>query len=781
MILSLRNLAWRALQCAKFVLRDQGILANARAAPFGCLNGGKSILQKYLLQHQSATLQKTISGPRRGNQAGKTLPRESNVSGVLISQRPLANLLGRVGPLLSGAIWRLSTQRSSLGTPVFIKDSAPLFALVGVTLVASSDDSNPDKQDVDLKKRGFVTREEELETICGSIRNAISKSGWLESLQCDLPVKKQKAAASSSDIAASSQSYSLQDLDIAGVIDKGCNAAVYAARWKTDDKIDEPYNCSSTSSVSPSNDLPHTSQHQTSHSPARSSNVNIPFSQMSEGFFRSSPFYYSTLNLNSSSPLEETIARTVSVEALYHPLSAQFNEEHDSLLHNISAEKASSPQSQHQRNDQPLTASSLSISGQFGSPSTVRPKRVTFNVPSNLNSNSGYGQTSTNNNVSEEGRPTAPISQFPLAVKLVFNYEAASNAPAILSALYRELLPARSVQLNAPSDTMLEVLQAVVPYHPNLVDMPCAFVDRVPLLDGGLQLYPNALPARLSPHGLGRNMSLFCVMRRYEMTLAQYLELNPHPSCRTALLLLAQLLEALQHLHRHHIAHRDLKPDNILMLLTDGVEAPWLVITDFGCSLAASSASGLRVPFVSREAEPRQGNAALMAPEVKSARPGMLQSVDFSKSDLWAAGTLAYQFFGLPNPFLSGKKGCPQLDSVTYKESELPDLRDTDAPAPVRRLVADLLARKPANRPSASVAATLSQLCLWGPSSWLQPSVGARPQREQVMEWLLTLTAKVLFERSGVSAATEYRLVSAFLARVRFTDVLKAISWNKAY
>ena len=66
---------------------------------------------------------------------------------------------------------------------------------------------------------------------------------------------------------------------------------------------------------------------------------------------------------------------------------------------------------------------------------------------------------------------------------------------------------------------------------------------------------------------------------------------------------------------------RDLKADNLLVSVCGGDSdwaSPLLVVTDFGCCLSASSGGGLVVPFPSREAEPRQGNAALMAPEVSS-------------------------------------------------------------------------------------------------------------------------------------------------------------------
>jgi hypothetical protein len=53
------------------------------------------------------------------------------------------------------------------------------------------------------------------------------------------------------------------------------------------------------------------------------------------------------------------------------------------------------------------------------------------------------------------------------------------------------------------------------PPHENIIDVKHAFVDRVPLLPGGIENYPSALPRRLNPDdGFGRNMSLFLVMKR---------------------------------------------------------------------------------------------------------------------------------------------------------------------------------------------------------------------------------------------------------------------------
>jgi len=52
-----------------------------------------------------------------------------------------------------------------------------------------------------------------------------------------------------------------------------------------------------------------------------------------------------------------------------------------------------------------------------------------------------------------------------------------------------------------PDSFFGENYDVLLPYHPNVVDMPCAFVDRIPLLKGGMQLYPTALPPRLNPEG----------------------------------------------------------------------------------------------------------------------------------------------------------------------------------------------------------------------------------------------------------------------------------------
>jgi PTEN induced putative kinase 1 len=50
--------------------------------------------------------------------------------------------------------------------------------------------------------------------------------------------------------------------------------------------------------------------------------------------------------------------------------------------------------------------------------------------------------------------------------------------------------------------------------------------------------------SRLNPDGLGRNMSLFMVMKRYDCSLKEYLSAQERPlNWKTSLMLLTQLLE----------------------------------------------------------------------------------------------------------------------------------------------------------------------------------------------------------------------------------------------
>lgn len=65
--------------------------------------------------------------------------------------------------------------------------------------------------------------------------------------------------------------------------------------------------------------------------------------------------------------------------------------------------------------------------------------------------------------------------------------------------------------------------------------------------------------------------------------------------------------------------------------------------------------------------------------------------IDYSKADAWAVGALAYEIFGLPNPFYG--QGRAHLESRSYQEAQLPPLPES-VPRDVRQLVRSLLQRE---------------------------------------------------------------------------------------
>ncbi|KXJ69593.1 hypothetical protein RP20_CCG026496 [Aedes albopictus] len=314
----------------------------------------------------------------------------------------------------------------------------------------------------------------------------------------------------------------------------------------------------------------------------------------------------------------------------------------------------------------------------------------------------------------------ATMEDYPLALKMMFNYDIQSNAMAILKAMYKETVPAK--RRNATE------------------------VDS------------------------------------WEKSLHDYLTQTTTLDLRTRILLLAQLLEAVAHLNRYGVAHRDLKSDNILIEIRPNMP-PNLVLSDFGCCIADKS-YGLQLPYSSGEID-KGGNTALMAPEIINKQPGTFSVLNYTKADLWACGAIAYEIFGLKNPFYGGKNDPSTLKNVSYKDDQLPSMNE-NVPQVVQKLVENMLHRNPNERLSPDVAANVMQLFLWSPSSWMK--TGFNPSSNEILQWLLSLTTKILCEgrlqpdneTMGRRTYTEYLLISSFLARARIRRIKRALDWIHA-
>uniref|UniRef100_A0A182R5N7 non-specific serine/threonine protein kinase n=1 Tax=Anopheles funestus TaxID=62324 RepID=A0A182R5N7_ANOFN len=409
-------------------------------------------------------------------------------------------------------------------------------------------------------------------------------------------------------------------------------------------------------------------------------------------------------------------------------------------------------------------------------------RRVRFNSETRIrtmseNSASSKHEHSINDYLRESNEKDYNIEEYPLALKMMFNYDIQSNAMAILKGMYRETVPAKRRTIESAWEKSLMEKTNFLPPHPNVVEMYGVFCDQVPDLSMSATLYPMALPQRLNPQGYGRNMSLFLLMKRYNINLKEYLQ-QPGVDMRTRILLFAQLLEAVAHLNRHGVSHRDIKSDNILIELRPNMP-PTLVLTDFGCCVA-DKRNGLRIPYTSDEID-KGGNMALMAPEIIEQLPGTFAILNYTKADLWACGAIAYEIFGSDNPFYSDMYSA--LKNTTYEEHMLPAM-DQDVPKLIQCLVQNILQRNPNKRLSPDLAANVMQLFLWSPSSWLREQYV--PSSNEILQWLLSLTTKILCEgplrvtpdgTMGRRTYTEYLLIASFLSRVRLERIKRALDW----
>lgn len=143
-----------------------------------------------------------------------------------------------------------------------------------------------------------------------------------------------------------------------------------------------------------------------------------------------------------------------------------------------------------------------------------------------------------------------------------------------------------------------------------------------------------------------------------------------------------ELLEALEHAHAHGIAHRDIKPDNVVL------SPAGAVLVDLGIARAIASSGDDRVTrsgFV-------VGTEAYMSPEQAAGAP----DVD-GRTDLYSVGILLFECLAGRPPFESGSPAAV-LDMHQHRPA--PELRSVrrDVPKDLSAIVARALAKTRAER-----------------------------------------------------------------------------------
>jgi serine/threonine-protein kinase len=164
---------------------------------------------------------------------------------------------------------------------------------------------------------------------------------------------------------------------------------------------------------------------------------------------------------------------------------------------------------------------------------------------------------------------------------------------------------------------------------------------------------------------------------------------QPLPAPR-ALAILRQVLEALAHAHDQGVVHRDLKPDNI-MLVDAGASAEErdiVKLLDFGIAKLVGEARARGDDTLT------QVGVAFGTPDYMAPEQALGEAVD-ARADLYAVGVIAYELLCGARPFVSDDKVAVLRMHVALEPPRLDDARH--APA-LRELLGRALEKRPQDR-----------------------------------------------------------------------------------
>lgn len=146
------------------------------------------------------------------------------------------------------------------------------------------------------------------------------------------------------------------------------------------------------------------------------------------------------------------------------------------------------------------------------------------------------------------------------------------------------------------------------------------------------------------------------------------------------------VIQALAHLHEKGWVHRDVKPENILMTRGGDVR-----LIDF--SLAARSAGALTKAFTRKKSVIIQGTRTYIAPELIRRSPATFAV------DMYSLGITLYEILTGRPPYIMANPDALLMAHIQSKP-ELPSLLNPNLSPEVDRVILNMLAKKPKDRPA---------------------------------------------------------------------------------
>ena len=249
-------------------------------------------------------------------------------------------------------------------------------------------------------------------------------------------------------------------------------------------------------------------------------------------------------------------------------------------------------------------------------------------------------------------------------------------------------------------------------------------------------------------------------------------DLNNEEYEQCVLMTVLQVFRALKDLYNNGIVHRDLGLDSLCVQTHRGNTI--IKICSFQYALhRPGPLSATSFIYAFHELKWLGGTDSKLPPEIMDT-PNNVQTLDYARSDCFAAGCLIYDLLLGENPFERDSK----LVYSQYKETDLPmSSGHSSTTTYLFRLAQLLLRRDPTKRISISDALLILQTIQWLPHNWLESVV----DMEEVQERLSLMKASLMSQlanRIGKSESPPLELLlrAEFLSACSPTELMRILA-----